>query len=87
MVFIEGAWVDPWVDIFPWDPRWDEYFCCPEALGFYKQVHSDRDHNPMNWITCHCGKANMREIPFREEDFRAIPRPNWCPLRSRSPPE
>jgi len=102
MVFIKGAWLDPWVNIFPWDPRWQEYFCCPQTRvthlshieTFNPATGSGEKHDPPQWITLHCPlTADKDQIFGRElqvpDDHRwyVTIRPDWCPLRSRSPPE
>ncbi len=88
MVFIKGAWVELW----PEDPRFHEFFCCPEYRLIFHQHHEEfnpatgigEKHDPPMWITAHCGcTPDMREIPFTEEDYShgRIIRPDWCPLR------
>lgn len=79
MVFIKGAWIELW----PGDDRFHEYFCCPEYQQLCKS-HLDENHRPQMWITLHCGLTHdEREIPFNEVDYAhgAIIRPDWCPLR------
>jgi hypothetical protein len=92
MVFIRGAWIEPHHTIFPWDTRWNEYFCCPEHFNhfishmetFDPATGKGEKHDPPMWTTCYCDKTpDKKEISFTEDDFHnhAIIRPAWCPLR------
>ena len=91
MVFIKGAWLEPWVNVFPWDPLWDEYFCCSKnallirshCQTFDPNTGKGSKHNPQCWRTYHCAKTpDLREIPFEDIDGPiTIQRPDWCPLR------
>jgi hypothetical protein len=87
MVFIKGAWIELW----PGDERFYDYFCCPEWHCVVHQHHEEfnpatgigEKHDPPMWVTVHCDLAGGREIPFNEEDYLhgRIIRPDWCPLR------
>ena len=92
MVFIKGAWIQLW----PGDDKFYEYFCCPNG-HLNQTAHIEtwdastipptgEKHDPPCWVTFHCSKESMKEIPhdiLKDRQFEII-RPPWCPLRESS---
>jgi hypothetical protein len=92
MVFIKGAWRDPW-DLMYRDPEtYGKYFCGGNGCGiqiahresFNPATGKGEKHDPPCWVTFHCSRLNEREIPA-EPGIRGMEviRPDWCPLRKQ----
>ena len=77
MVFIKGAWID----LHPWDKRYNEYYCCRYHDGLFITIDNDRPRDP--YYTCN--HANGRKIcdKYDENDreIDGVIKPSWCPKR------